>query len=388
MIKIYFDNAATTKIDDKVVEIINQAMINNYGNPSSIHSFGSQARKLVEEAREKVAILLNAKPIEIVFTSGATESNNLAIKGVADAAIKKGKHIITSAIEHHAVLHTVDYLVKHGWEASILPVNEYGLINPEEVAQTIRTDTVLVSIMFANNEVGTIQPIKEIGAICRKKNVYFHTDAVQAVTNIPVDVEKMNIDLLSLSGHKIHSVKGCGALYIKKGVKIFPIQHGGSHERNLRAGTENVPGISGLGKAVEIGLIELQDKKKHLEKLRNKMIRGIFDKINYVKLNGHPEKRLPGNVNFSFKFIEGESLLLNLDLQGIAATSGSACTSGSLDPSHVLLAMGLDHETAHGSLRLSFSKFNTEKEVNEFLKIVPGIVGKLRKMSPLYKNNK
>ncbi|MFA6074580.1 MAG: cysteine desulfurase NifS [Negativicutes bacterium] len=384
MEKIYFDNAATTKVDERVIEVMIDCMRNNYGNPSSVHSFGRDARRLVEAARSQVAKLLNAESGEIFFTGGGTEADNLGIKGVMAANVKKGRHIISTPIEHHAVLHSLDYLKKTGCEVTMLTVDEYGMINPEELKNAIRPDTVLVSIMFANNEVGTVQPVAEIGAICRERGVYFHTDAVQAVGNVPIDVKALNIDLMPLSGHKFNASKGIGALYVRKGVRILPVQHGGSHERNLRAGTENVPGIVGLGKAAEIAAAEMNEKIVRVTNLRDKLISGIINAVPYVKLNGHPEKRLPGNVNFSFRFIEGESLLLNLDLKGVAATSGSACTSGTLDPSHVLLAMGMSHEVAHGSLRLTIGKYNTMHDVEYCLEVLPEIVIRLRQMSPLY----
>ncbi|MEI6286880.1 MAG: cysteine desulfurase NifS [Bacillota bacterium] len=384
MEKVYLDNAATTRVDERVIEVMVDCMRNNYGNPSSVHSFGRDARRLVENARAQVAKLLNAETSEIFFTGGGTEGDNLGIKGVMAANEKKGRHIISTPIEHHAVLHSLDYLLKTGCEITMLPVDEYGMVNPEDLRSAIRTDTVLVSIMFANNEVGTVQPVNEIGKICRERGVYFHTDAVQAVGNMPIDVKALNIDLLPLSGHKFNAAKGIGALYVRKGVRILPVQHGGSHERNLRAGTENVPGIVGLGQAAVIAQAEMSEKVERLTNLRDKLISGIIDGIPNVKLNGHPIQRLPGNVNFSFRFIEGESLLLNLDLKGIAATSGSACTSGTLDPSHVLLAMGMSHEVAHGSLRMTIGKYNVERDIEYCLEVLPEIVLRLRRMSPLY----
>jgi cysteine desulfurase len=387
MKRIYFDHGATTRVDEVVAKTVMEAMLDNFGNPSSIHSFGRSARKSIEESREKIAALINAQPGEIFFTSGGTEADNLAIKGVALANQKKGHHIITSAIEHHAVLHTCEYLEKNGFTVTYLPVDKYGLVDPEAVRDAINNKTVLVTIMMANNEVGTIQPIKEIAAITREAGVYLHTDAVQAVGNIPIDVKDLGVDLLALSGHKFHGPKGVGALYIRKGVKIAPVQHGGGHERKLRAGTENVPGIVGLARACEVAMDNLPGKVAHVSKLRDKLINTVLQKIDHVQLNGHSQKRLPGNANFSFEFVEGESLLLNLDLKGIAASSGSACTSGSLDPSHVLLAMGLTHEIAHGSLRLTLGKDNTEEEVDYFLEVVPDIIARLRAMSPLYGNN-
>lgn len=384
MKRIYFDHSATTPVDREVAELMLEYMTNKYGNPSSVHSFGRETRKAVEEAREKVASLINADPREIFFTSGGTEGDNLALKGVAYANRKKGNHIITTAIEHHAILHTCEYLEKQGFTVTYLPVDENAMIRMEDLKNAITDKTILISIMFANNEVGTIQPIKEIGQLAREKGIYFHTDAVQAVGNYPIDVKELNIDLLTMSGHKFHASKGIGALYIRRGVKVEEIQHGGAHERNLRAGTENVPGIVGLGKAAEIAERNMEKKISYVQSLRDKVITAIMEKIPHVKLNGHPQSRMPGNVNFSFLYIEGESLLLNLDMKGIAASSGSACTSGSLDPSHVLLAMGLTHEVAHGSLRVTLGRDNTEEEVNYFLEIVPEIVERLRSMSPLY----
>lgn len=384
MKRIYFDHSATTPVDKEAAAAALEYMTEKFGNASSIHSFGREARKAVDEAREKVAALIGATANEIFFTSGGTEGDNLAIKGVAFANRKKGNHIITSAIEHHAVLHTCEYLEKHGFTVTYLPVDEYGMVRIEDLKNAITDKTILISIMMANNEVGTIQPVKEIGRLAREKGIYFHTDAVQAVGNYPIDVQEMNIDLLAMSGHKFHAPKGVGALYIRRGVRIEAVQHGGGHERNLRAGTENVPGIVGLGKAAEIAKREMAQKVTYLGKLRDRIISEVMTKIPHVKLNGHPTERLPGNANFSFLFIEGESLLLNLDLKGIAASSGSACTSGSLDPSHVLLAMGLTHEVAHGSLRITMGRGNTAEEVDYFLEVLPEIIDRLRAMSPLF----
>ncbi len=384
MKRIYFDHSATTPVDKEVAAAALEYMTEKFGNASSIHGFGREARKAVDEAREKVAALIGATANEIFFTSGGTEGDNLAIKGVAFANRKKGNHIITSAIEHHAVLHTCEYLEKHGFTVTYLPVDEYGMVRIEDVKNAITDKTILITIMMANNEVGTIQPVKEIGRLAREKGIYFHTDAVQAVGNYPIDVQEMNIDLLAMSGHKFHAPKGIGALYIRRGVRVEALQHGGGHERNLRAGTENVPGIVGLGKAAEIAKQEMAKKVTYLGKLRDRIISEVMAKIPHVKLNGHPVERLPGNANFSFLFIEGESLLLNLDLKGIAASSGSACTSGSLDPSHVLLAMGLTHEVAHGSLRITLGRGNTAEEVDYFLEVLPEIIDRLRAMSPLF----
>ncbi len=385
MRRIYFDHSATTPVDKEVAALALEYMTDKFGNASSIHSFGREARKAVDEARRQLASLLGAETNEIFFTSGGTEADNLAIKGVAFANRKKGNHIITSAIEHHAILHTCEYLEKyHGFKITYLPVDEYGMIRMEDLRAAITDQTILITIMFANNEVGTVQPVKEIGKLAREKGIYFHTDAVQAVGNYPIDVKDMNIDLLSLSGHKFHAPKGVGALYIRRGVRIEAVQHGGGHERNMRAGTENVPGIVGLGKAAELAQRDMTKKMAYLTGLRDRIISEVMAKIPHVKLNGHPTERLPGNANFSFLFVEGESLLLNLDLKGIGASSGSACTSGSLDPSHVLLAMGLTHEVAHGSLRITLGKDNTEAEVEYLLEVLPEILERLRAMSPLY----
>jgi cysteine desulfurase len=384
MKRIYFDHSATTAVDPEVAKVVLEYMTGKFGNPSSVHFFGREAHKAVDEARVQVAALLHAEPNEIFFTSGGTESDNLALKGVAYANRKKGNHIITTQIEHHAIFHTCEYLEKQGFKVTYLPVDENAMININDLKNAITDQTILISIMFANNEVGTIQPIKEIGEIAKARGIYFHTDAVQAVGSIPVDVKALNIDLLSLSGHKFHAPKGVGAIYIRKGVRIEAQQLGGAHERNMRAGTENVPGIVGLGKASEIARTEMDQKIKYLTNLRNSLIDGVMKAIPEVKLNGHPETRLPGNVNFSFAYVEGESLLLNLDLKGIAASSGSACTSGSLDPSHVLLAMGMTHETAHGSLRISLGKENTPEDIAYALEVLPPILEKLRSMSPLY----
>lgn len=383
MKRIYFDHSATTPVDSEVAKVTLEYMTEKFGNPSSVHSFGRETRKAVEEARSSVAALIGANTNEIFFTSGGTESDNLALKGIAFANRKKGNHIITSAIEHHAILHSCEYLEKQGFTVTYLPVDENAMVRVEDVKNAITDKTILISVMFANNEVGTIQPIKEIGQIAKEKKIYFHTDAVQAIGNCPIDVNECNIDLLSLTAHKFYGPKGIGAIYIRKGVKIESLQQGGSQERKLRAGTEDVPGIVGLGKASEIARLEMDKRIAHVKVLRDQLIKGIQEKISDIKLNGHAETRLPGNVNFSFLYIEGESLLLNLDLKGIAASSGSACTSGSLDPSHVLLAMGLTHETAHGSLRLSLGHGNTEADVEYCLEVLPQIVERLRSMSPL-----
>lgn len=356
----------------------------HYGNPSSIYGLGQAAKQAIEQARAQVAEAIGAKPGEIYFTGCGSEADNWAIKGMAEAKKKKGKHIISSAIEHHAVLHTLEALEKRGFEVTYLPVDACGKVRPEDVAAAIRPDTILITIMMANNEVGTIEPIQEIGAIARQHGIVFHTDAVQAVGSIPVDVNALNVDLLSMSAHKFRGPKGIGALYVKNGIRPEIFMHGGAQERSRRAGTENVASIVGMGKAISLATASLPEKMKKLSALRDHMIQKIQETIPYIKLNGHPTDRLPGNVNFSFQFIEGESLLLLLDLNNIAASSGSACTSGSLDPSHVLLAMGLPHEIAHGSLRLSIGEQNTKEEIDAVLEVLPAIVQRLRDMSPLY----
>lgn len=388
MRKVYLDNAATTSLKKEVLDAMMPYLTNVYGNPSSLHYFGQEAHTAVENARHKVASALGASDNEIIFTGCGTESDNMVIKCVAEKYKNKGNHIITSAVEHHAVLHTCQYLEKHGFEVTYLPVDEFGMVKAEQVRDAIRDNTILVSIMFGNNEVGTIMPIKEIGAVCREKGVLFHTDAVQAVGHVRIDVNEMNIDMLSLSAHKLHGPKGVGALYIRKGIILPPLLHGGAQERRRRAGTENVAGIVGLGKAIELACSDIEGTAKRMCALRDKLISGIEASIPEVKLNGHRTERLPGNVNFSIKYIEGESILLMLDINGIAASSGSACTSGSLDPSHVLLAMGMPHETAHGSVRMTLGDDTTEEDIDYVLEVFPGIVRKLREMSPLYHENK
>ncbi|KKC28865.1 cysteine desulfurase NifS [Caldanaerobacter subterraneus] len=383
MDRIYLDNAATTPVDKRVLEAMLPYYSDVFGNPSSPYSYGQEAKKAIEEAREKVAKALGADSDEIYFTSGGSESDNWALKGVAYALKDKGNHIITTEIEHHAVLNTCRYLEKEGFKVTYLPVDEYGLVKPEDLKKAITDKTILVSIMFANNEIGTIEPIEELVKIAHEKNVYFHTDAVQAVGNIPIDVKKLDVDLLSLSAHKIYGPKGVGALYIKKGVKIHSLIQGGTQERNRRAGTENVPGIVGLGEAMELITKNLDSHINKLTFLRDKLINGILEKIPYARLNGHPTKRLPGNVNVSFEFIDGESLILNLDMAGICASSGSACTSGSLEPSHVLLAIGLPRELARGSLRLTIGKENTEEDIDKVLEVLPQIIKRLRSISQI-----
>lgn len=385
---IYMDNSATTPVKKEVLEEMLPYFTEKYGNPSSVYSLGSQSKVAVEEAREKIAKAIGANPREIFFTAGGSEADNWAIKGVAYANRKKGNHIITSKIEHHGILHTCEYLEKQGFKVTYLDVDEYGVVDLEQLKESITDETILISIMFANNEIGTIQPIEEIGRIAKEREVYFHTDAVQAVGHVKIDVDRSNIDMLSMAAHKFYGPKGIGALYIRQGVKIDPLISGGGQERNRRAGTENVPGIVGMGKAIELACKNMDKKNEKLISLRERLIKGIFDNIDYVRLNGHPTQRLPGNVNMCFEFIEGESLLLSLDMEGIACSSGSACTSGTLDPSHVLLAIGLPHEIAHGSLRLSLGEFNTEEEVDYVVEKLVEIVSRLRAMSPLYEKVK
>lgn len=383
MKRVYLDHAATTPVEPAVAELVLDYMVNNFGNVSSVHSFGRRAKKGLEAAREHVAALVGALPSEIVFTSGGTESDNLAIKGALEAYKRKGNHVVTSSIEHHALLHTCEHLGKNGYEVTYIPVDSDGFVRPEDVAAAIRPDTVVVSVMMANNEVGTLQPIKEIGAICREKRVLLHTDAVQALGQIPIDVNEMNIDLMSISSHKIYGPKGIGALYIRKGVRVAPQALGGAHERGRRAGTENVSGAVGFGKAAQLALENLHTRAAHYSGLRDRLIDGILKTIPDVRLNGHRTKRLPNNVNVSVRYIEGESLLLNLDLVGIAASSGSACTSGSLDPSHVLLAMGLSHEEAHGSLRFTVGTGTSADDIDYVIDKLSEITVRLRAMSPL-----
>jgi len=379
---IYLDNAATTAVRPEVLDTMLPWFSEHYGNPSSIHAAGREAKIAVETARKQVAAAIGAQPQEIFFTGCGSESDNWAIRGLADVA--KGRHIITSAVEHHAVLHTCEYLEKKGYEVTYLPVDEYGRVSPQAVKDAIRGDTILITIMTANNEIGTIQPIAEIGAIAGEAGIPFHTDAVQAVGAIPVDVKAMNVDMLSISAHKFNGPKGVGALFIRKGLRISPFIFGGAQEHNRRAGTENLASIVGMGKAIEIAASELEEHGKQLGKLRDKLIGGVLSTIPDVRLNGHPTERLPNNFNMCFRYIEGESLLMRLDLAGIEGSSGSACTSGSLDPSHVLLAIGLPHEIAHGSLRLTLGNDTTEEDIDYVLTKLPGIVQTLRDMSPLY----
>lgn len=383
---IYVDNAATTRVDDAVLKEMIPYFSENYGNPSSIYSLGKTTKKAVDGAREQVATAIGAKATEIYFTGCGSEADNTALKGVAYANKTKGNHIITSKIEHPAILDTCKTLEKQGFEVTYLDVDENGLVRLEELEKAITDKTILISIMFANNEIGTIEPIKEIGEIAKKHNVYFHTDAVQAVGSIKIDVTELNVDLLSMSAHKFYGPKGVGALYVRTGVKFDKFMNGGHQERNKRAGTENVAGIVGMGKAIELAYSNIDEHIKKMTELRDYYFEQVTEKIPYIKINGDRVKRLPGNTNVSFRFIEGEGLLLNLDLKGICASSGSACASGSLDPSHVLLAIGLPHEIAHGSLRVSFSKYNTKAEVDIIVNHLVEIVGRLREMSPLYED--
>ena len=381
---IYVDNSATTPISKEVLDAMMPWLTEGYGNASSIYSKGREAGWALKGAREQIASILGAQPNEIYFTSGGSESDNWAIKGAAATMAKRGKkHIITSAFEHHAVLHSCAALEKQGFEVTYVPVHENGIVRVEDIEAAIRPDTGLVTIMYANNEIGTVQPIKEIGALCRKHKIWFHTDAVQAFGHVPINVEEQNIDMLSVSGHKIHAQKGVGMLYVKRGVVLPNLIDGGAQERGKRAGTENIAGIVGLAKAMEIASQNIEERGERTKVLRDKLIDNIL-KIERTRLNGDREKRLPGNVNISIEGIEGESLLLSLDMYGICASSGSACTSGSLDPSHVLLAIGLCHEVAHGSLRISLSDENTMEDVDRILEVLPGIVERLRSMSPLW----
>lgn len=383
---IYLDNAATTKVKDEVYEAMEPYFKEFYGNPSSMYRFAGVAKKKVEESRETIAEFLNAKPAEIYFTGGGSESDNWALKAVAYANKDKGKHIITSTIEHHAILHTCEYIEKLGFEITYVNVDENGVVKLDELKAAIREDTILISVMYANNEIGTIQPVKEIGAIAHEHGVIFHTDAVQAYGHEYIDVNEQNIDILSASGHKINGPKGIGILYLRNTVKIGSFIHGGAQERGRRAGTHNTPGIVGFAKATELAKKNLDKRHKYESELRDYLIGRIKNEVPYVKLNGHPTKRLSNNVNFSFRFIEGESLLILLDQKNIAASSGSACTSGALDPSHVLLAIGLPHEIAHGSLRLTLSDETTKEEIDYVVEELKKIVEKLRSMSPLYED--
>ncbi|MFA4843016.1 MAG: cysteine desulfurase NifS [Candidatus Omnitrophota bacterium] len=388
MKRIYLDYAATAPTDPEVLKAMEPYFFDKFGNPSSIHSFGQEAKKAIEDARERTASFLSAKPEEIIFTCGGTESNNTAIEGVAYALKEKGNHIITTAIEHHAVFEPCKFLEKFGFKSTFVGVDRQGIVSPEDIKKAITDKTILISVMHANNEIGTIQPIAEIGKIAKDKGIYFHTDAVQTTGHIPVNVNDLNVDLLSLSAHKFFGPKGVGALYVKKGTRIERFLHGGDQERGKRASTHNTPGIVGLGKALEISAAKMSQEGKFQQGLRDRLIKEIPQKISEVFLNGHPTQRLPNNVNFSIKYIEGESILLNLDMLGIAASTGSACTSTSLEPSHVLLAIGLSHEIAHGSLRLTLGRWTKEEDIDYLLWQLPPIVEKLRQMSPLYEKKK
>jgi len=385
---IYLDHAATTSTDPKVLEAMLPYFHEHYGNPSSIYSMSRVSKNAIENAREIVANALSANPKEIVFTSSGSESDNFAIKGIALAKQQKGNHIITSSIEHHAVIYTCKFLEKNGFTVTYLPVNQDGVVKLDELEKAITPQTILITVMHANNEIGTIQPIRQISDIARNHGITFHTDAVQTFGHIPVNVDDLNVDILSISGHKFYGPKGVGALYIRKGTKITPLIHGGDQERHRRASTENVPGIIGLGKAVEIAGKIIESETIRQTKLRDEFIRTILDNIDDARLNGHPSLRLPNNVNISFEGIEGESILLNLDMEGIAASTGSACSSSSLEPSHVLLSTGLSHEFAHGSVRFSIGKHTTKDDLDHVVKVLPGIVKILRVMSPLYKKNR
>ena len=388
MRRVYLDYAATTPAHPEVVKAMLPYFTDAFGNPSSLYSYGQEAKGAMDEARTKVADLIGAQDDEIVFTSGGTEADNFALEGVAFANEDKGNHIITSSIEHHAVLETCNFLEGRGFSMTYLPVDEYGLVDPDDVKKAITDRTILISIIHANNEVGTIEPIAEIGKIAKEARIYFHTDAVQTAGRISVDVNELGVDLLSMSAHKLYGPKGVGALYIRKGTKLVPFMHGGEQERRRRASTENIPGIVGFGKAAELARRETSEEAKRLTYFRGKLIKGLRERIDHIRLNGHPVKRLPNNVNISFDFVEGESICLNLDLEGICASTGSACSSSSTEPSHVLLAMGLPSEQAHGSLRLTLGRWTTEEEINRVLEVLPRIVGRLRVMSPLLKSHK
>jgi cysteine desulfurase len=384
---VYMDHSATTYTRREVLDAMIPYFAEHFGNPSSIYSIARDSKNAIDTARSRVAKALGAEPDEIYFTSGGSESDNWAIKGVAFANRKKGNHIITTKIEHHAVLHTCEYLEKEGFTVTYLPVDRYGLVDPAELEKAITDKTILITVMYANNEIGTIEPVVELGGVARRHRIPFHTDAVQAIGNIPIDVKAQNIDLLSLSAHKFYGPKGTGALYIRKGVKIDNLIHGGGQERRRRAGTENIAGIVGLGTAIELATADIDGHNKKIRALRDRLMKGILETIPHSRLNGHPEKRLPGNINISFEFIEGESMLLWLDDEGICASTGSACTSGSLEPSHVLLATGLPVEISHGSLRLTLGNVNTDADVDFVLEVLPKVVSRLRDMSPLYQKS-
>ena len=388
MRRIYLDHAATTPTHPEVVKAMLPYFTDAFGNPSSIYSYGQEARGAIEEARTRVAALIGARSEEIIFTSGGTEADNFALKGIAYANENKGKHIVTTPIEHHAVMEACKFLQGRGFRITYLPVDEYGLVDPRDVKKAITDKTILISVMHANNEVGTVEPVGEIGKIAKEARIYFHTDAVQTVGHIPVNVDELKVDLLSISGHKLYGPKGVGALYVRKGIKLVSIIHGGEQEKRRRAGTENVPAIVGLGRAIELAGQAMNKEVERLSYLRDKLINGLVERIEHIRLNGHPRRRLPNNVNVSVDFVEGESMLLNLDLEGIYASTGSACSSASLEPSHVLLALGLPPEQAHGSLRFTLGRENTEEDIERVLEVLPRIVAKLRAMSPLFKAQK
>ncbi|MFC2045622.1 cysteine desulfurase NifS [Chloroflexota bacterium] len=385
MTRIYLDYAATTPTRAEVVKTMLPYLNKVFSNPSSIYSCGQEAKRAVEVARNKVANLIGARDDEIVFTSGGTEADNFALQGVLIANEKKGNHVITSTIEHHAVIEMCKFLERRGYRITYLPVDEYGQIDPDDVKRAVTDKTILISVMHANNEIGTIEPIAEIGKIAKEAGIYFHTDAVQTTGHIPIDVNNLGVDLLSISAHKLYGPKGVGALFIKRGTKIAPFIYGGGQEQSRRAGTENVPGITGFGKATELAGEEMSDEVNRLIHLRDRLIRDLFERTDHIRLNGHPTKRLPNNVNMSVDFVEGESMILNLDLEGICASTGSACSSASLEPSHVLLAIGLSHEQAHGSLRFTLGNWTSEEEIERTIEVLPGIIARLRAMSPLLK---
>ena len=388
MKRIYLDHAATTPVDPRVVEAMLPYFHEVFGNPSSVHAIGQDARRTVEDVRGKIASFLAVKTEEIIFTSGGTESDNTAIKGVAHAMEEKGNHIITSSIEHHAVLETCKYLEKHGFHVTYLKNDKAGLVDPDEVRRAITDKTILISIMHANNEIGTIEPIAEIGKIARQRGIFFHTDAVQTFGHLPIDVNELHVDLLSASAHKLCGPKGAGILYVREGTRMVPFMHGGEQEGGRRASTHNVPGIVGLGKAVELAKETMGEEAEKLTSLRDKMIRGILEGIDDTVLNGHPVKRLPNNINVSLGYIEGEAIIMNLDREGIACATGSACTSSSMEPSHVLAAIGLTHDFAHGSLRLTMGRATSEEDIDYVLEVLPVIADKLRSISPLYKKGR
>ncbi|MDZ4165642.1 MAG: cysteine desulfurase NifS [Smithellaceae bacterium] len=385
MRRVYLDHAATTPVDRQVLAAMLPYFTEEYGNAASLHSFGQAARQAVEEARQQVALFIGARAEEIIFTGGGTESDNLALKGVASALAAKGRHIITSAVEHHAISESCGFLEKEGFRITYLPVDQYGLVDPDDLKKAITDETVIISIMHANNEIGTIQPVAEIGRIAKDRGICFHTDAVQTLGHVPLNVNELNVDMLSASAHKLYGPKGVGLLYVRKGTRINPILHGGEQERKRRPSTQNVPGIVGFGKAVQLAAERMAQDGKAISGLRNRFIREVMEKIGDCRLNGHPELRLPNNANISIEYVEGESLILSLDMEGIACSTGSACSSASLEPSHVLLAIGCSHEMAHGSIRFSLGLSTSDEDIDYVMNILPGVVKRLRNMSPLYK---